>query len=223
MLFIVNNYSQEYMDSKGKSFEFLLRYAVNSPLNFTKLVVLKPTTDHIHKLSKTIENIHSKEPSAIVRIILSGSDYNVDAKDKRSKAVLNSNIALCRISEQNKFIRLFGICYGAQAILMHLGITPVVHDTACKGFYQICKPLRPGQTDPLEILTVWSNYSRVFDFDASTDIDVIYVYCTGVNKSKNITYYQKVQVFSNHKNIMGTTFHPERLPSTHFLIDRFFQ
>jgi hypothetical protein len=224
-LYIVNNYSDEYINRKGSSFDYLMRYAIHSSLKFSRVVVLKPTQEHIAKLLNTIRDIHATEPSAVVRILLSGSDYNVDsdARDQRSKDVLDANLELCRTAEADPRVRLFGICYGAQVVLVHGGMKPVVHSTSCKGYYQICRTPPTPTTEPLTVLTVWANYSRVFDVGEGSDIDVSHVYCTGVGKTNDVQYCQHVQVFTTNQNIMGTAFHPERLLTTHFFLNDFFE
>lgn len=219
ILFVVNNYSQKY---DGKSFDFLLRYAIHSPLRFRHIVVLKPTEEHVQRLKNRIKMIREHSPSASIRVLVSGSDYNVDAKDCTSKSVLNANLELCRMAHADPNLRLFAICYGAQAFLVYKGLQPIVLKKPCKGFHQICQAQQTQETEPL---TVWSNHSRNFDLtnSPSTDVHVLYTYCTGIGRTRGVEYCQSAQVYTTKQgNIMGTAFHPERLQSTHFLINDFF-
>lgn len=207
-LFIVNNYSQKYT---GNSFDFLLRYAIHSPLRFRHIVVLKPTGEHVQRLQSQLK------ASAGIRVMLSGSDYNVDADDCASKSVLKANLDICRMADADPTMRLFAICYGAQALLLYKGLHPVVHKKPCKGYYQICRAHQP-ETEPL---TVWSNYSRTFD--AGMEVEVLYTYCTGIGKTRGVEYCQGAQVYATKQgNIMGTAFHPETLQTTHFILNDFF-
>ena len=216
-LFIVNNYSQQYT---GKSFDYLLRYAIRSPLRFRHIVVLKPTEEHVLRLRSQLKASSGIRAGirAGIRVMLSGSDYNVDADDCASKSVLKANLDICRMADADPALRLFAICYGAQALLISKGLQPVVHKKPCKGFYQICRA-HQQETEPL---TVWSNHSRTFAI--GMEVEVLYTYCTGIGKTRGIEYCQGAQVYRTKQgNSVGTVFHPEVLPTTHFLIDDFFQ